>query len=53
MSGLAMRISAGLPILFAAMAALVFGVAGTLHYPQAWIFFAIYFSASLAIVVYL
>jgi protein-S-isoprenylcysteine O-methyltransferase Ste14 len=44
---------AGLVILFVVMAALLFVVAGTLHYWQAWTFLAIYFSASLAITLYL
>ena len=40
---------AGLVILFAVMASLLFGSAGTLHYWQAWVFLAVYFGASIAI----
>jgi protein-S-isoprenylcysteine O-methyltransferase Ste14 len=39
----------GLFILFATMAALLFVLAGTLDYWQAWLFLAVYFAASLAI----
>jgi protein-S-isoprenylcysteine O-methyltransferase Ste14 len=44
---------AGLLFLLLAMAALLFGPAGTLDYWQAWTFLAGYFAASLAITVYL
>jgi protein-S-isoprenylcysteine O-methyltransferase Ste14 len=43
----------GLLILFLTMAALLFALAGTLDYWQAWIFLAIYFASSLAITLYL
>jgi protein-S-isoprenylcysteine O-methyltransferase Ste14 len=43
----------GLLILFAVMAALLFVLAGTLDYWQAWLFLAVYFVASLAITFYL
>jgi hypothetical protein len=43
----------GLLILFAVMAALLFAIAGTLNYWQAWLFLAVYFAASLAITLYL
>src|SRR5690242_10916110 len=41
----------GLAILFLVMAALLFGVAGTLDYWQAWLYLAVYFAASIAITV--
>lgn len=41
----------GLAILFLVMAALLFGVAGTLDYWQAWLYLAAYFAASIAITV--
>src|SRR5262245_35802020 len=44
---------AGLAILFLVMAALLFVSAGTLHYWQAWTYLAAYFSASIAITLYL
>ncbi|MGA7809677.1 methyltransferase family protein [Bradyrhizobium sp.] len=44
---------AGLAILFVVMASLLFATAGTLRYWQAWVFLAVYFSASLAITLYL
>jgi len=40
-------------LLLLAMAALLFALAGTLDYWQAWAFLAAYFAASLAIIVYL
>jgi protein-S-isoprenylcysteine O-methyltransferase Ste14 len=43
----------GLAILFAVMALLLFGAAGTLHYWQAWLFLAAYFGPSLAVTLYL
>ena len=39
----------GLLFLFLAMAALLFGLAGTLDYWQAWLFLAVYFASSIAI----
>jgi len=39
--------------LFAVMALLLFGAAGTFHYWQAWLFLAAYFAPSLAITLYL
>jgi O-antigen/teichoic acid export membrane protein len=36
-----------------AMAALLFTLAGTLHYWQAWTFLAVYFTSSMAIILYL
>jgi protein-S-isoprenylcysteine O-methyltransferase Ste14 len=43
----------GLTVLLLVMASLVFAVAGTLRYWQAWTFLAVYFAASLAITLYL
>jgi hypothetical protein len=43
----------GLLILFVVMAALLFAIAGTFDYWQAWLFLAVYFAASLAITLYL
>jgi protein-S-isoprenylcysteine O-methyltransferase Ste14 len=43
----------GLVILFLVMAALLFGTAGTLDYWQAWLYLAAYFTASIAITLYL
>jgi protein-S-isoprenylcysteine O-methyltransferase Ste14 len=43
----------GLAILFLVMASLLFIAAGTFAYWQAWVFLAVYFSASLAISLYL
>jgi protein-S-isoprenylcysteine O-methyltransferase Ste14 len=43
----------GLVILFLAMAAMLFGPAGTLDYWQAWLYLALYFAASIAITLYL
>ena len=53
MSSLHRRAFGGLAILFLVMASLLFVVAGTLHYWQAWLFLAVYFAASLAITLYL
>jgi protein-S-isoprenylcysteine O-methyltransferase Ste14 len=53
MTILNMKAFGGLLILFLAMAALLFALAGTLDYWQAWTFLAIYFAASLAITLYL
>jgi len=53
MSSLHRRAFVGLAILFLVMASLLFVVAGTLHYWQAWLFLAVYFAASLAITLYL
>jgi protein-S-isoprenylcysteine O-methyltransferase Ste14 len=53
MKNLARRALRGLLFLFLAAAALLFIPAGTLDYWQAWIFLAIYFAASLAIILYL
>jgi protein-S-isoprenylcysteine O-methyltransferase Ste14 len=53
MSALTRKAFLGLLCLFAVMAALVFGAAGTLDYWQAWVFLAVYFAASVAISVYL
>jgi len=43
----------GLVFLLLVMAALLFALAGTLDYWQAWAFLAVYFAASLAITIYL
>jgi protein-S-isoprenylcysteine O-methyltransferase Ste14 len=43
----------GLAVLLLVMASVVFAVAGTLRYWQAWTFLALYFAASLAITLYL
>jgi protein-S-isoprenylcysteine O-methyltransferase Ste14 len=53
MSSLRGRAFGGLAILFLVMASLLFMVAGTLRYWQAWLFLAVYFAASLAITLYL
>jgi protein-S-isoprenylcysteine O-methyltransferase Ste14 len=53
MSLLHKKALAGLLILAAVMAALLFGPAGTLDYWQAWTFLAVYFTASVAISLYL
>ena len=45
--------SAGLLLLFLAMAAMLFIPAGTLDYWQAWLFLAVYFASSLALSLYL
>src|SRR5579859_769968 len=42
-----------LAIMFVISAALLFLTAGTLHYWQAWLFLAVYFAASIAIILYL
>jgi len=39
--------------LLLAMAAVLFTLAGTLHYWQAWAFLAVYFTSSMAIILYL
>ena len=39
--------------LLLAMAAVLFTLAGTLHYWQAWTFLAVYFTSSMAIILYL
>jgi protein-S-isoprenylcysteine O-methyltransferase Ste14 len=53
MSSLHKKASGGLAILFVVMASLLFAAAGTMRYWQAWVFLAVYFSASLAITLYL
>jgi len=53
MTILSMKAFGGLLILSLAMAALLFALAGTLDYWQAWTFLAIYFASSLAITHYL
>jgi protein-S-isoprenylcysteine O-methyltransferase Ste14 len=53
MSTLPKKAFGGLAILVLVMASLVFAVAGTLRYWQAWTFLAVYFAASLAITFYL
>jgi len=53
MSSLHKKGFAGLAMLFVVMASALFVAAGTLHYWQAWVFLAVYFSASLAITLYL
>jgi protein-S-isoprenylcysteine O-methyltransferase Ste14 len=53
MSSLHRRAFVGLAVLFLVVASLLFVVAGTLHYWQAWLFLAVYFAASLAITLYL
>jgi protein-S-isoprenylcysteine O-methyltransferase Ste14 len=53
MTILNMKAFGGLLILFLVMAALLFALAGTLDYWQAWTFLTIYFASSLAITVYL
>src|SRR5664279_2929760 len=47
------RAFTSLAILFAVMASMLFGAAGTFHYWQAWLFLAIYFAPSLAVTLYL
>jgi protein-S-isoprenylcysteine O-methyltransferase Ste14 len=49
MSSLRKKAFGGLAVLLLVMASLVFAVAGTLRYWQAWTFLAVYFAASLAI----
>jgi protein-S-isoprenylcysteine O-methyltransferase Ste14 len=53
MTSLNKRAFGGLLILFLVMASLLFLVAGTLHYWQAWTFLGVYFGASLALTLYL
>ena len=53
MSSLQRRAFVSLAVLFAVMALLLFGAAGTLHYWQAWLFLAAYFVPSLAVTLYL
>jgi len=53
MVGLTERAFIGLLALFLVIAALLFGGAGTFDYWQAWVFLAVYFSASLALTLYL
>jgi protein-S-isoprenylcysteine O-methyltransferase Ste14 len=53
MRSLSVRAFAGTALLFAVMAALVFGPAWTLDYWQAWAFLVTYFTPSLAIILYL
>src|SRR6185437_1729484 len=53
MSSLHRRAFVGLAVLLLVVASLLFVVAGTLHYWQAWLFLAVYFAASLAITLYL
>jgi protein-S-isoprenylcysteine O-methyltransferase Ste14 len=53
MNRLYLKASAGLLLLFLAMAAMLFIPAGTLDYWQAWVFLAVYFASSLALSLYL
>jgi len=53
MNGLNLRALAGLIQLLVIMALLIFVPAGTLDYPQAWIFLAVFFTPVLAITIYL
>jgi protein-S-isoprenylcysteine O-methyltransferase Ste14 len=53
MSVLYLKGMGALAILFLVMASLLFLAAGTFAYWQAWVFLAVYFSASLAITLYL
>ena len=53
MNSLHVRAFSGTVILIVVMAALLFGVAGTFVYWQAWTFLALYFAVSLAITLYL
>ena len=53
MNTLARKAFQSLTGLFLAMAALLFGVPWTFDYWQAWIFLAVYFSASILIILYL
>jgi len=53
MNALNIRALAGLLQLFVIMAVLIFVPAGTLDYPQAWIFLAVFFAPVLAITIYL
>ena len=43
----------GIVFLALAMGLLLFGVAGTVHYWQAWVFLAVFFGASTLITIYL
>jgi protein-S-isoprenylcysteine O-methyltransferase Ste14 len=53
MVGLTEKAFIGLLALFLVIAALLFGGAGTFDYWQAWVFLAVYFSASFALTLYL
>jgi protein-S-isoprenylcysteine O-methyltransferase Ste14 len=53
MSSLHQKAFGGLAILLLVMASLLFAAAGTFDYWQAWTFLAVYFTASLAITLYL
>lgn len=53
MSSLRLKAFGGLAILFLVMASLLFAAAGSFDYWQAWTFLAVYFTASLAITLYL
>lgn len=53
MLGLTKEAFIGLLALFLVMAALLFGAAGTFDYWQAWAFLAVYFTASVALTLYL
>jgi len=53
MTSLDRKAFTGLAILVAVTASLLFGVAGTFHYWQAWLFLVAYFAPSLAITLYL
>jgi len=53
MNSLERRAFISLAVLFAVMASLLFGAAGTFHYWEAWLFLAVYFVPSLAITLYL
>ncbi len=53
MTNLSIRALRGLAITIVVMAAILFLAAGTLHYWQAWIFFAVFGAAALAITLYL
>jgi hypothetical protein len=53
MRSLQLKAFGGLAILALVMALLLFGAAGTLRYWQAWLFPASYFTASIALTLYL
>jgi protein-S-isoprenylcysteine O-methyltransferase Ste14 len=53
MRSLRLKAFGGLAILALVMALLLFGAAGTLRYWQAWLFLASYFTASIALTLYL
>ena len=53
MTNLSKRALRGLAIMIVVMAAILFLAAGTLHYPQAWIFLAVFGAAAFAITLYL